>query len=228
MTRGTDLFPRHFERTDNDALLQRGQPGPRDDPRSSVTRHDCDGDAFGTRRTELNTAGAELFGVRVVSPEGLEQLRANGVTHAFVGVGGIGVSSGRRGIFERLVTAGFELPAIIHASAIVSPWATLRRGVQVFAAAVVNADAEIGAGAIVNTGAIVEHDCRVGAHAHVAPGACLAGLASVGESAHVGIGAVVIEGVRIGPGALVGAGAVVIRDVPEGARVAGVPARPLG
>jgi acetyltransferase-like isoleucine patch superfamily enzyme len=38
----------------------------------------------------------------------------------------------------------------------------------------------------------------------------------------------VIEGVRIGPGALVGAGAVVIRDVPEGARVAGVPARPLG
>jgi sugar O-acyltransferase (sialic acid O-acetyltransferase NeuD family) len=173
-------------------------------------------------------AGAELFGIRVVSPEGLEQLQANGVTQAFVGVGGIGDSSGRRGIFERLVTAGFELPAIIHASAIVSPWATLGRGVQVFAAAVVNAGAQIGDGAIVNTGAIVEHDCRLGAHAHVAPGVCLAGLASVGESAHVGIGAVVIEGVRIGAGALVGAGAVVIRDVPEGARVAGVPARPLG
>jgi sugar O-acyltransferase (sialic acid O-acetyltransferase NeuD family) len=173
-------------------------------------------------------AGAELFGVRVVSPEGLEQLRANGVTHAFAGVGGIDDSSGRRGIFERLVTAGFELPAIIHASAVVSPWATLGRGVQVFAAAVVNAGAVIGDGAIVNTGGIVEHDCRVGAHAHVAPGVCLAGLATVGEGAHVGIGAVVIEGVRIGPRALVGAGAVVIRDVPEGARVAGVPARPLG
>jgi sugar O-acyltransferase (sialic acid O-acetyltransferase NeuD family) len=173
-------------------------------------------------------AGAELFGARIVSSKGLDQLRANGVTHAFVGVGGIGDSSGRRGIFERLVTAGFELPAIIHASAVVSPWATLGRGVQVFAAAVVNAGAEIGDGAIVNTGAIVEHDCRVGAHAHVAPGVCLAGLASVGESAHVGIGAIVIENVRIGPGALVGAGAVVIRDVPEGARVAGVPARPLG
>jgi UDP-perosamine 4-acetyltransferase len=173
-------------------------------------------------------AGSELFGARIVSSEELEELRANGITHAFAGVGGIGDSSGRRGIFERLVRAGFELPAIIHASAVVSPWATLGRGVQVFAAAVVNAGAEIGDGAIVNTGAIVEHDCRVGAHAHVAPGVCLAGLASVGESAHVGIGAIVIEGVRIGPGALVGAGAVVIRDVPEGTRVAGVPARPLG
>jgi UDP-perosamine 4-acetyltransferase len=173
-------------------------------------------------------AGAELFGVRVVSPEELEQLRADGVTHAFAGVGGIGDSSGRRRIFERLVTQGFELPAIIHASAVVSPWATLGRGVQIFAATVVNAGAEIGDGAIVNTGAIIEHDCRVGAHAHVAPGVCLAGLASVGDSAHIGIGAIVIEGVRIGPEALVGAGAVVIRDVAEGARVAGVPARPLG
>jgi acetyltransferase-like isoleucine patch superfamily enzyme len=37
----------------------------------------------------------------------------------------------------------------------------------------------------------------------------------------------VIEGIRIGDGALVAAGAVVVRDVPDGARVAGVPARPL-
>ena len=71
------------------------------------------------------------------------------------------------------------------------------------------------------------HDCKIEAHAHIAPGAKLAGLASVGEGAHLGIGAVVIESVRVGNGALVGAGAVVIRDVPDGARVAGVPAKPL-
>jgi acetyltransferase-like isoleucine patch superfamily enzyme len=50
---------------------------------------------------------------------------------------------------------------------------------------------------------------------------------TIGEDAHVGIGAVVIEGVSIGEGAFVAAGAVVVGDVPDGVRVAGVPARPL-
>jgi sugar O-acyltransferase (sialic acid O-acetyltransferase NeuD family) len=171
--------------------------------------------------------GQELLGVPIVSAEELARLRSNGIAQAFTGVGGVGASEGRRAVFERLLAEGFGLPPIVHASASVSPWARLGRGVQVLAAAVVNAEAQLGDGAIVNTGAIVEHECYVEAHAHVAPGAVLGGLARVGERAHVGIGAVVIEGIAIGADALVAAGAVVIRDVPDGARVAGVPARPL-
>lgn len=41
----------------------------------------------------------------------------------------------------------------------------------------------------------------------------------------IGIGAIVLKGVRIGRGARIGAGAVVTHDVPEGATVAGNPAR---
>jgi UDP-perosamine 4-acetyltransferase len=172
-------------------------------------------------------AGQELLGYPISGPDALERLRADGVVHAFAGVGGIGSSSARRAVFERLLDAGFELPPIVHASAAVSPWTDLGRGAQILAGALVNAGAQIGDDVIVNSGAIVEHDCRIEAHAHIAPGAKLAGLASVGAGAHVGIGAVVIESVRVGAGALVGAGAVVIRDVPDGARVAGVPAKPL-
>jgi UDP-perosamine 4-acetyltransferase len=172
-------------------------------------------------------AGNELLGFPILRAEELSRLRSDGVAHAFVGVGGVANMAPRHAAFERLDAAGFELPAIVHASATVSPWAQLGPGAQVLAAAVVNVAADIGDGAIVNTGAIVEHDCRIGAHAHIAPGARLGGMASVGEGAHVGIGAVVIEGVTIGTEALVAAGAVVIRDVPDGTRVAGVPARPL-
>ncbi len=171
--------------------------------------------------------GGELLGFPVVEPAALERLRAEGIEHAFVGAGGVGDDSGRRDIFRRLLAAGFEVPPIVHASAVVSPWARLGRGAQVLAAAVVNAGAEIGDGVIVNTGAIVEHDCRVSAHAHLGPGVRLGGLVRVGEGSHVGIGAVVIEGIQIGNRAFVAAGAVVVRNVAEGARVAGVPAREM-
>jgi acetyltransferase-like isoleucine patch superfamily enzyme len=45
------------------------------------------------------------------------------------------------------------------------------------------------------------------------------------DDAWIGIGAIVLKGVRIGRAARVAAGAVVTRDVPDGASVAGNPAR---
>jgi acetyltransferase-like isoleucine patch superfamily enzyme len=49
----------------------------------------------------------------------------------------------------------------------------------------------------------------------------------VRRGADIGVGSVLLPGVTIGRGAIVGAGAVVTEDVPDGAIVAGVPARIL-
>lgn len=50
----------------------------------------------------------------------------------------------------------------------------------------------------------------------------------VGEDAFVGEGAIIIGGITIGSGAYVAAGSIVTKSVPEGALVAGNPARIVG
>ena len=46
--------------------------------------------------------------------------------------------------------------------------------------------------------------------------------------ADIGVNAIILPGITIGRGAIVGAGSVVTRDVPDFAKVAGVPARVVG
>ncbi len=58
--------------------------------------------------------------------------------------------------------------------------------------------------------------------------AIVCGYATVREGAHIAPGAVVRDGATVGRYSVVGLGAVVVEDVPDGAVVAGNPARVIG
>ena len=109
----------------------------------------------------------------------------------------------------------------LHASATISPTATLAPGVMVAPRVVINAMAAVAEGVICNTGAIVEHECTVGAYVHLAPGAVLCGGVQVGALTLIGANAVVLPGIKIGKRARIGAGAVIVKDVADGQTVVG-------
>lgn len=115
----------------------------------------------------------------------------------------------------------------IHPAAIVSKYATIGEGSQVFASAVVNPSAKIGNHVIINTGAIVEHDCTIGDFVHLSPNSCIGGGVTVGSCTHIGIGTSVIQGITIGKNVIIGAGAVVVTDIPDNCTAVGIPAKPI-
>jgi UDP-perosamine 4-acetyltransferase len=139
----------------------------------------------------------------------------------------IGNNALRAGLGARCRALGFDTPPVLHPAALLSPSACLSPGVQVMARAVIGPEAVLGAFALVNTGAIVEHQCELGEAAHLGPGAVLCGGVRVGARALVAAGAVVRPGIAVGEDATVAPGAAVAAEVPAGARVGGVPARPL-
>ncbi len=170
--------------------------------------------------------GTSVDGILVLGgDELLPRLRADGVSSAFVGVGGVGDNTLRIRLYEKVQAAGYTFIQAIHPTSVLAPSVQLGQGITIMAGTIINPDTRIGDNVIINTGAIVEHDCEIEAHAHISPGAVLCGGVRVGMGAHVGAGATVRQYVTIGMRAVVGAGAMVINDVPPGVVVLGVPAR---
>lgn len=185
---------------------------------------------LGFTDTDASRHGQRIVGLPVLGGDAV----LDGYDRADValanGIGGIGLATRdqpRRKVQQRLTQLGWHFVRVQHPKSIVSQFARLGEGAQVFAGGVVQPGALLGEGCVVSTGAVVEHDVVLGDYTHVAPGAVVCGDVTIGADCHIGAGAIVRQGLQLGAGTVVGIGAAVVRNCSGDCVLVGVPARAM-
>lgn len=166
------------------------------------------------------TVGQDVLGVPVLGGlNDLPRIFDEGVGKAVMAIASILNLPFREELLGRVRDIGFEIPTLVHASAIVEPSAKIGRGVQILAGAIVGSAVELHQDCVINHGSIVSHDCVIHRNAHLAPGCILAGAVTVGANSLVGMGVSAYVGLKIGKNAIINNGLSLFHDVPDDARV---------
>jgi sugar O-acyltransferase (sialic acid O-acetyltransferase NeuD family) len=138
----------------------------------------------------------------------------------------------RASLAQKCREVGLGFFSVRAANAIIMDSVEIGEGALVSPFVTFTSNVRIGAHFQANLYSYVEHDCVIGDFVTFGPRVACNGNVHVGDHAYIGSGAVIRQGrsgdpLTIGESAVIGMGAVVTSDVPAGATVVGVPARPI-
>lgn len=129
-------------------------------------------------------------------------------------------------VLKQAEMLGYEIPNYIHPSVIMSPEVKIGKGVYILLGSHIMPFTHIENYVMISMNVNVAHHSILKSGTFLSTG-CNFGASIVADiNAYCGIGSTIMTGVhRLGEDCIIGAGAVVIKDVPDGAIMAGVPAK---
>ena len=169
----------------------------------------------------------EFFGYPILGNDDVLPAYFNrGVKNIAVGIGGFKDNILRKKLFMMAKDIGFNVPPIIHSSAIVSRRSKIGEGTIVKRGVIIDTDVSIGVNNILELGAIVGHESRIGDHVLLSANVMISAYNVIGNEAFFAVASTIVSGAKVCEGALIGAGAVVVNDIKEKGLYLGVPAKP--
>ena len=170
----------------------------------------------------------EFLGYSVLgNDEVLFDFKKKGVNNIAMGIGGYRNNTLRSNLFTNLKAKGFNLPKILHKSAVISNGVSIGEGSVIFPGVVINKDAQIGNNVIIATSASIDHETIIEDDVLISAGVTIGAYSKIKSGALIALGAKIVSGITIGNNVLVGAGAVVVKDAIEPGTYLGIPARKI-
>lgn len=94
---------------------------------------------------------------------------------------------------EKLMEAGYQVPTLIHPTAVVSPNATVGRGCFILQRAVVNRDTVMEHAVLINSGAVVDHDAYLSSGVHIGLGSVVKAYCTISSGTRTEAGEVIFS-----------------------------------
>lgn len=140
----------------------------------------------------------------------------------------IGNNKVRNEIMTRINKLGGSTPTLIHPTAVISPSATIGKGVYIQANAYIWTKVRINDFCIISPGAVIAHYSSIGDARLISSQATVGASITIEKEVFIGMGSTTVTGIyKIGQKSTIGAGALVLKDVDSNAVYAGVPAKKI-
>ncbi|MGD8779543.1 MAG: acetyltransferase [Ignavibacteria bacterium] len=149
----------------------------------------------------------------------LGSIKEHSVERNYFYVIGIANLQYRKDIVESFLEKNVSFISVIHATAYISPSATLGKGVVIGPMANIGPNVKIGDYSLINARCSLAHDTIVGKFNFISPNVCFSGFTNIGDGNLFGINSATIPNITIGNNNKIAAGMVLHNDVGDGETV---------